>query len=209
MQQTQKALVDVATATNEPAKVEKEHRKLIDELGKAEALYAKQLEHREKFRLRPKGGMKADGSRRCLVPDTSSVLLAKTHPFKGKTITIEADITAGKNPRGLRREKHLVYGTEPWRKVYGLRNSVESVNRNVKRVQHGDLQNADNRHVRGNTFTYVVATFAAVCENLRKILSFLKQHLATRTVTSKNADVAALYWAPDTATAEVEAPLRT
>ncbi|MBF0671004.1 MAG: hypothetical protein IR160_00285 [Salinibacterium sp.] len=145
------------------------------------------------------------GSRRHLNPPNSG----PSHPFKGKTVTIEGDITADKNPGGLRREQYLVYGTELWRKVYGLRNSVESVNRNVKRVQHGDLQNADNRRVRGNTFTYVVATLAAVCENLRKILSFIKQHLATRAVTSKNADVAALYWAPDIATTEMEAPLRT
>ncbi|MEX1077568.1 MAG: hypothetical protein WED09_00480 [Homoserinimonas sp.] len=98
-------------------------------------------------------------------------------------------------------------GTTLWHKVKGLRNSVESVNRNYKRAQNEDLQNADRRHVRGNTFTYIVASIAAVCENIRKILSFLKELLATQAVTSKNSDVPTIYWEPDQSS-EVTAPTR-
>jgi hypothetical protein len=97
---------------------------------------------------------------------------------------------ADNNPGGLKHEQHLVYGTPLWRKVYGMRNGVESVNRNLKRAQFDDLANSDRRHVRGNTFTYTIATFSAVMKNIRKILNFLKERLAIRPNTSKNADLA-------------------
>ena len=76
---------------------------------------------------------------------------------------------ADNNPGGLKHEQHLVYGTPLWRKVYGMRNGVESVNRNLKRAQFDDLANSDRRHVRGNTFTYTIATISAVMENIRKM----------------------------------------
>lgn len=134
--------------------------------------------------------------------------LAKPHRFPGKTVTIEADITADGNPGGLKHEQHLIYGTTLWHRIYALRNGVESVNRNYKRAQFDDLQNADRRHVRGNTFTYVIASIAAVCENLRKLLTFLKEHLALRSVNAKNSGVPTIFWEPEPRADDVEPPTR-
>ncbi len=88
--------------------------------------------------------------------------------------------------------------------MYGLRNGVESVNRNVKRAQSEDLANADRRHVRRNTFTYLVAAPTAVCENIRRIITFLKEQLAIVPLTTKNEDVAVNFWEPVTSAVVVE-----
>jgi hypothetical protein len=202
------ALRRLTTAKSALADLRRSHRSLIKRLDQAEEQYAKQMSEREKFRLRPKGRMSGDWSRRYLVPDSSNALIAAPQRFTGKTVTIEADITAEKNPGGLKHEQHLTWGTPVWHHVYGLRNSVESVNRNYKRAQFEDLQNADRRHVRGNTFTYVVAAFAAVCENLRKLLSFLKERLAISRVTRKNADVPSVFWEPEVKVDEVPPTIR-
>lgn len=199
---------ELSEATTELNELQNKHRALIRELDRASLTYEKQLEQREQYRLLPKGRMAPDGSRRYLVPDTSKVLLAKPQRFTGKTVTIEADIMADKNPGGLKHEQHLVYGTPLWRKVYGMRNGVESVNRNLKRAQFDDLANPDRRHVRGNTFTYAIATSSAVMENIRKILNFLKECLAIRPHTSKNADLASTFWEPEPRNEEVFTPDR-
>lgn len=115
---------------------------------------------------------------------------------------------ADENPGGLKHEQHLAYRTPLWRRIYGLRNGVESVNRNYKRAQFDDLQNADRRHVRGNTFTYVIAALAAVCENLRKLLNFLKDHLALRPVNSKNSEVPSIFWEPEPRADDIDPPTR-
>lgn len=202
------AINRLGVATAELKRVEKQHRALVTQLDRAEIQHAKKLAQRDQYRLVPKGRMKPDGSRRYIVPDTSHIPLAKPHRFQQKTVIIEADITADKNPGGLKHEQYLTYGTPVWRAIYGLRNSVESVNRNYKRAQNEDLENADRRHVRGNTFTYLVASIAAVCENLRKILSFFKNCLATRPVNAKNSDVPTIYWQPETGTDPVDITLR-
>jgi hypothetical protein len=76
----------------------------------------------------------------------------------------------------------------------GMRNGVESVNRNLKRGQYEDLANPDHRAVRGNTYTYLVGALSTVVENLRQILSFYKRQLATETLTPKNDSIPSLFW---------------
>ena len=48
-----------------------------------------------------------------------------------------------------------------------MRNGVESANRNLKRTQFENIADPDLRAVRGNTFTHIVVTLAAVAENMR------------------------------------------
>ena len=98
------------------------------------------------------------------------------------------------NRGGLKREQHLVWASEQWAKIYGLRNSVESANRSIKRSQYEDLGNADNRQVRGNTFTYLISAIAAMSENLRAIIDFFKDEMATKSVTSKNKNHPSIYF---------------
>lgn len=177
---------------------------LISEYKRMQATYDKQLDEREQYRLIPKGRMEPNGTRRYMVPDTSKVPFAGQQRFTAKTVTITADISADKSPGGLRFEQHLVYGTRQWRKVYGLRNGVESVNRSVKRAQFEDLANPDRRHVRGNTFTYLIAALATVCENIRRIITFLKEQLAIVPLSTKNEDVATNFWQPETGAVDFE-----
>jgi hypothetical protein len=78
---------------------------------------------------------------------------------------MDAEITAEKHPGGPKHEQHPTDGTPVWHQVYGLRNSVESVNRNYTRSQFEYLQNAGRGHVRGNRFTYVGDAVRQVREN--------------------------------------------
>lgn len=207
------ALHEFQEATAELEEVTKRHKDILKKLRLAEATYTMQLAERRQYRLTPKGRMAPDGSRRYLVPDTSKVPLAGPQRFTKTTVTITADLTADinetdANPGGLRHEQHLEYGTEEHRKVYGMRNGIESLNRNVKRAQHGDIANADRRHVRGNTFTYIVVAVNAVCENIRRILKFLKEQLAIRPLTSKNMNISENFWEPEPRADELDPPLR-
>ena len=98
------------------------------------------------------------------------------------------------NAGGLKHEQHFVWGSDQWSAANGMRNGVESVNRNLKRSQYEDIADADKRAVRGNTFTYLVVALATVIENLRKILSFYKKQLAVVEVTPKNHGLPSTYW---------------
>jgi len=170
-------------------------------LAQAEDLYAKQLERREFYRLKPKGHMSPDGTRRYLIPEPSKENghLKTPHRYTQKTVMMKLPLTADvdpddANPGGLKHEQHFAYGAEHWRAVYGMRNGVESVNRNIKRSQYEDIANPDKRAVRGNTFTYLVITLATVVENIRQTLSFYKRKLALNGVTAKNRELPGTFW---------------
>lgn len=202
------AVEEFRDAAADMKEVTSKHKELLTKLHRAEVTYVKQLAERRQYRLTPKGRMDSDGSRRYYVPDTSKVPLARPQRFTVKTVPITADITADLNPGGLRREQHLEYGTEEQKNVYATRNGVESLNRNAKRAQHGDLANPDRRHVRGNTFTYIIITVNAVCENIRRIIKFLKVQFAITPLTSKITNVAMNFWEPEPRPVEVDPPTR-
>ena len=48
--------------------------------------------------------------------------------------------------------------------------------------------------MRGNTFTYLISAIAAMSENLRAIIDFFKDEMATKPVTSKNKNQASIYF---------------
>ncbi|MES2092527.1 MAG: hypothetical protein V4531_01785 [Actinomycetota bacterium] len=101
------------------------------------------------------------------------------------------------NAGGLKREQYFHYGTDEWRSAYGMRNVVESANRNLKRTQFENIADPDLRAIHGNTFTYIVVALAAVVENIRQILTFYKGELAVFTMTAKNDDIARTFWQSD------------
>lgn len=173
-----------------------ELRKAQRELAKAEELYSMQLARREKYRLKPKGRMSADVTRRYFIPDPSAGsnrLNVKPHRYTKSTVimtlpetpkTPQEEDKEDANAGGLKHEQYFPFGTPEWKAAYGMRNGVESVNKNVKSRQFEDIANADHRAVRGNTFTYIAYAIACVVENMRQMLSFYKRKLA---VTSHSA----------------------
>jgi len=168
-------------------------------LAQAESLYAQQFERRAHYMLKPKGQMGQDGTRRYLMPEPSKEnnLLKTPHRYTQKTVMMKLPTNVeptDKNPGGLKHEQYYPYGGEHWRAAYGMRNGVESVNRNLKRSQYEDIANPDNRAVRGNTFTYLVIALASVVENLRQTLSFYKRKLALDKVTPKNRELPGTFW---------------
>ena len=180
-----------------------EGRALRDEFDMESELHRKQLTQRDKYRLKLKGLMADNGDRRYLLPLSAPGFAkwrAQSGTPNGATLTLfNSDYTDKKaltdaNRGGLKREQHLVWASEQWAKIYGLRNSVESANRSIKRSQYEDLGNADNRQVRGNTFTYLISAIAAMSENLRAIIDFFKDETATKPVTSKNKNQASIYF---------------
>ena len=180
-----------------------ERRALRDEFDMESELHRKQLTQRDKYRLKLKGLMADNGDRRYLLPLSAPGFAkwrAQSGTPNGATLTLfNSDYTDKKaltdaNRGGLKREQHLVWASEQWAKIYGLRNSVESANRSIKRSQYEDLGNADNRQVRGNTFTYLISAIATMSENLRSIIDFFKNEIATKPVTSKNKNQASIYF---------------
>ncbi len=185
--------------------------KAIDTRTKAETLvfkratrlYQQQLARLAKSRLLAKGHMDQDWTRRYLIPIDSpdyAKWKAKSGSHQGKNVTMKRPV--GKqadqaNAGGLKREQYFRYGTDEWRSAYGMRNVVESANRNLKRTQFENIADPDLRAVHGNTFTYIVVALAAVVENMRQILTFYKGELAIFTMTAKNDDVARTFWQSD------------
>jgi hypothetical protein len=180
-----------------------EKKALLDEFDMESELYRKQLTQRDKYRLKLKGLMAANGDRRYLLPLSAPGFAKWKAQFgtpDGTTLTLRLSDFMDKkslsdpNRGGLKREQHLVWASEQWAKIYGLRNAVESANRSFKRSQYEDLGNADNRQVRGNTFTYLISAIATMSENMRSIIDFFKHEIATKPVTSKNKNQPSIYF---------------
>lgn len=166
----------------------------------ANDLHKRQSVQRAKSMLRPKGLMSADWTRRYLVPiDSPDYKTWSAVPGNHKGVTVSMKRPQGKeaensNAGGFKHEQYFTWGTEDWQSAYGMRNGVESVNRNLKRSQYEDVANAEHRAVRGNTFTYLVIAVATVIENLRKVMSFYKEALKIKTLTPKNNRLPSAYW---------------
>jgi hypothetical protein len=177
----------------------KKYRAAARSLALAEELYAKQFERRAHYMLKAKGQMSQDGTRRYLMPEPSEEnnLLKAPHRYKQKTVMMKLPTNVAPNdanPGGLKHEQYFPWGGAQWSAAYGMRNGVESVNRNLKRSQYEDIANPDNRAVRGNTFTYLIIALATVVENMRQILSFYKRKLAIDKVTAKNREIPGTFW---------------
>jgi len=182
------------------AKAQKELGKDAHALAQAEELYAKQLEQRTSYMLKDKGRMAADWTRRYLIPDAATPVKQRTDPYQGKTVMMKRPVgkeAKDANAGGLKHEQYFPYGSADWKAYYGMRSGVESLNRNIKRSQFENIANPDNRAVRGNTFTYLIATLATMVENLRQMLSFYKRKLAIATVTAKNRELPSTFWQSD------------
>jgi hypothetical protein len=181
----------------------KDSRSVRREIAAAEDLYAKQLAKRTDYMLKAKGRMDEKWTRRYLLPTTTAEYAAwKKRPgaHQGGTVMMKhPNIVDPKdaNPSGLKHEQYFPFGDKDWSAAMGMRNGVESVNRNLKRGQYEDLANPDHRAVRGNTYTYLVGALSAVVENLRQILSFYKGQLATKRLTPKNDSIPSIFWQSD------------
>ncbi|WP_158252132.1 hypothetical protein [Cryobacterium sp. M23] len=167
----------------------------------AKELRDQRIAEREKYRAKPKGKWRPDGSRQYLYPDPKNYdNLAFDHktgeliePIRKKTIVVPA----GKNPA---KDKALKYGqTYPhksptWKGYYALRNTVESQNAFIKDSATEDIACPMKRRARGNTFASLAVTLALVSANIRKILTFIQSELARVPLTSKNKSFASTYY---------------
>jgi hypothetical protein len=100
------------------------------------------LSEREKYMLKPKGRMDDDWTRRYLLPtETKEYAKWRTRPgtHQGQTVTMKRPVgneALEANAGGLKHEQYFPYGTPDWDAANGLRNGVESLNRNIKRSQY-------------------------------------------------------------------------
>lgn len=183
-----------------PQQREAERNRARTDYVAARDLYRRQSEQRAKSMLKPKGVMDVDWTRRYLVPtDSPDYKQWKTKPKAHQGVTVSMKRPEGKdahesNAGGLKHEQYFSWGSDDWRCALDMRNGVESVNRNLKRSQYENLANAESRAVAGNTFTYIVVALATVVENLRKIISFYKDHLALKTPTAKVNRLPSIYF---------------
>lgn len=185
----------------EKAKLKKQ---VVHEFTQAEELYQKQVERRAKYMLKPKGQLTPEGIRRYIIPTDAPgyakwKAAAKSHQGTTVTMMLPTREELEKSPRigGVKDEQYYHFGTPEWKRAYGLRNTVESANRNAKRSQFEDLADPNKRSVHGNTFTYIVIALALVSENLRQIVSFFKRRLALKKLTSKTTYAPDSFWQSD------------
>ena len=167
----------------------------------AKELRDQRIAEREKYRAKPKGKRRPDGSRQYLYPDPKNYDgLAFDHktgeliePIRKKTVVIPA----GKDPA---KDKALKYGqTYPhkspvWKNYYALRNTVESQNAFIKDSATEDIDSPMKRRARGNTFASLAVTLALVSANIRKNLTFIQSELARVPLTTKNKSFASTYY---------------
>jgi hypothetical protein len=185
------------------AELATEHAQQRKTLGMAEHLYTQQRKQRAKYRLLAKGLIDEDWSRRYTIPtDAPGYATWKKRPkaHQGGSVIMKRPIedeAEDPNAGGLKHEQYFPWGSDEWTRANGLRNGVESVNRNLKRSQYEDIADPDSRAVRGNTFTYLVVALATVVENLRQIKSFFKAQLATVAFTAKNKNTPSAFWQLD------------
>ena len=171
------------------------------EFAQAQALYQKQLGQRARYMLKPKGQMAENGTRRYLIPTNApgyAKWKAQEGAHQGTTVTMElpSPEQLARDPRrgGVKDEQYYHFGTPEFKRAYGLRNAIESANRNAKRSQFEDLADPNKRSARGNTFTYIIIALALVSENLRQAVSFFKRRLVFKKLTSKITYAPSAFW---------------
>jgi hypothetical protein len=127
---------------------------------------------REKFRLTRKGVRNKLDSQRFLYPPIAAApyvdkITAEVMPGQPmKSISIPAEL-------GLKFAQRFAHGSPDWVEHYGMRSIIESYNAFIKEGGHEDIDNAQKRRPRGNTFQYLAGVMAVVSANLRKIHAFL------------------------------------
>lgn len=141
---------------------------------------------REKYRLKPKGRRRPNGSRQYMYPDPDTYgVLFDQETGELLDITIPATVVIPFEV-GLKYGQEYAYRSEKWHAYYGLRNVIESQNAYIKDSTTEDIGSAMNRRARGNTFAGLAATLAVVSANIRRVLIFIKEALAVIARTPKN-----------------------
>ncbi|MBA8992153.1 hypothetical protein FHW23_003441 [Curtobacterium pusillum] len=183
-----------------------------ERIAAAHALVVLQRARRSRFRLEPRGRHRADGARQYFYPalrpedrvdidPQTAELVEITVP--SKTVLIPGVI--GGSKRDGENVKHLKYGqefeykSERWRRMYGLRNTVESGNASVKNPEHLALGIAMKRLVRGPWFAALCAAMAAACENISRIVDWYQERLELAHRNRKNRSHPAVYKQRDSA----------
>jgi hypothetical protein len=82
---------------------------------------------------------------------------------------------------GRKHFQGFEYGLEPWETFHQhARNSVESVNAQIKRGGRHDLESSSRRRVRGLAGAQLMMTMVITASNLDKIAAFIHDHLHTQ-----------------------------
>lgn len=186
----------------------KKNKKLVPAAKmKADAheLVVKQRDERGKFRLTPRSRHAADGSRQYSYPELSEADRyyvnergeVVEYKFPGKTVKVPGVI--GTTPEGEDIRTHLKYGqeyefkSEKWRRIYGLRNTIESGNASLKNEEELALGNKMQRLVRGPWFAALCAAMAAACENIDRIVDWYQERLGLPHRNQKNRSHPSVY----------------
>jgi hypothetical protein len=175
---------EALAASDADARLKAETQKLIE---LAQIQRDERLAAREKYRLKPKGRRRPNGSRQYMYPDPELYNGVLFDPESGEFLDIDIPATVViPFEIGLKYGQEYKYRSEKWHAYYGLRNVIESQNAYIKDSSTEDIGSAMNRRARGNTFAALAATLAVVSANIRRILVFIKEALAVVARTPKN-----------------------
>lgn len=146
------------------------------------ATFKQYIQNRAPYRALPKGRPDADGFQRFTLPEPGTYMAIDRatgkripRPTERGSVTLPPSLKQSDDKRETDPAKHVQkfpYKTKTWQKHYGMRNLVETKNKESKRERFAFLGDKGKRSGRGYTFNYIAATVAIVASNLRKIAKF-------------------------------------
>lgn len=121
------------------------------------------------------------GDQRFTYPDPRSYLAFD--PATGKKMSatknsLRGSVTISPHPEVVRHLQRYPWGTAEWKKVYGQRNQVESVNKSIKHTRFTDLESAAKRPGRGEAYHSIATALMAVAYNIRVLVRALREECA-------------------------------
>lgn len=140
------------------------------------------IEARKPYAMKRHGDISTNernrGDQRFTYPDPKTYMAYD--PATGKRIppsknTLRGSVTIHPYPEVARHLQRHAWGTAEWRKAYGQRNQVESVNKGIKHTRFTDLESEAKRPGRGEAYQSIATALMAVAHNVRVLVSALVQ----------------------------------
>jgi hypothetical protein len=140
------------------------------------------IEARKPYALKRHGDISSHdrnrGDQRFTYPDPKAYMAYD--PATGKRIlpsknTLRGSVTIHPHPEVVRHLQRHPWGTAEWKKAYGQRNQVESVNKGIKHTRFTDLESAAKRPGRGEAYQSIATAIMAIAYNIRVLVRAIRE----------------------------------
>lgn len=145
------------------------------------------IEARRPYAMKRKGDIRDEeqhrGKQRFTYPDPTSYIAFD--PATNKKVPhakngLRGSVQVDPHPEVVRHLQRYPWGSPEWRKAYGQRNQVESVNKSIKHTRFTDLESAAKRPGRGEAYQSIATALMAVAYNIRVLVRALVKECAPK-----------------------------